>query len=75
MTPTIKLQTQAAQPIDNVETGAEVKRYREFCGVLQCDLAKKMGVSGVTISHREKGRFDWTQEAFDQHIKAINQLK
>ena len=75
MTPTIKLQTQTSQPVDNEETGAEVKRYREFCKVTQGDLAKKLDVSVVTIHHRERGRFEWTQESFDQHIKAINQIK
>lgn len=75
MIPSIKLQSQAERPVDHKATGAEVKAYRKHCGVSQDDLATKLGVSNVTIHQREKGRFTWTQEAFDQHIKAINQIK
>lgn len=75
MTPKLKLLPASAKPVDNVETGAEAKKYRMQCGVTQQAVAVRIGIGRIALLLREKGEFKWSQESFDQYINAVNQLK
>lgn len=75
MTPKLKLLPASTKPVDNVETGAEAKKYRMQCGVTQQAVADKIGIGRIALLLREKGEFKWSQESFDLYINAVNQLK
>jgi DNA-binding XRE family transcriptional regulator len=54
----------------NRTLGEHIKKWRLGKGLLQVDLAKKIGVSEMTIVNWEKGRTDPTRKNLER-IKAI----
>lgn len=73
MTP--KIHRKTVSEIDSQATGAVMRAYRQQHGLTQDDLAKKLGVSRVSILHRETGQSAITEASFEEYINAVNQLK
>lgn len=57
--------------VDHEKTGSYHSKKRRVAGIMQVEMAQRLGMTQQTLCDFEKGRRSWTDELSDRYLQAI----